>query len=130
MSEKDLMNPLLLRASKAGHRWFRQNVGVGWVGKLLRKTEETVTLGNARPLHAGLCVGSGDIIGWTRREITPEMVGQTVAVFTSVEIKRGRTATTKEQTAFCEAVLAAGGIAGIVRSVEEGEALFHQGGGA
>jgi len=124
MSEKEVMNPLLLRASKSGHRWFRQNVGLGWVGKMLSNRAGTVTLANARPLHAGLCTGSGDIIGWTCREITPDMVGQTVAVFTSVEIKRGRTATTEEQAAFCKAVREAGGIAGIIRTVEEGEALF------
>ena len=123
-NERAIMNPLLLAASKAGHRWFRQNVAKAWVGKVLRHTGQTLTLENARVLHAGLCVGSGDVIGWTRREITPDMVGQTVAVFTSVEIKSGKTAVRPEQEAFRRAVVDAGGIAGIVRSVEEGEALF------
>jgi len=132
MSEKEVMNPLLLRASKAGHRWFRQNVGLGWVGKserfshaaTVRVNPGDVVIRAARPLHAGLCVGSGDIIGLTRRVVTPAMIGSTVGLFTSAEIKNGRTGTTKEQHAFREMVQEAGGIAGIIRTVEEGEALF------
>lgn len=29
----------------------------------------------------------GDLVGWTKVEITPEMVGKTVAVFTAIEVK-------------------------------------------
>ena len=119
MPEADITNPILTGATKLGARLFRQNAGLGWVGKITRKTAAAITLENPRPLHAGLCKGSSDIIGWTPRVITPEMVGQTVAVFTALEVKTGRVATTPEQAAFVRAVQAGGGIAAVVRSTDE-----------
>lgn len=118
-AEADITNPILTGASNFGARLFRQNTGLGWVGKIIRKTAAAITIENPRPLHAGLCKGSSDIIGWTPRVITPEMVGQTVAVFTAFEVKTDGVATTKEQGAFVGAVRDAGGIAAIVRSVDE-----------
>jgi ribosomal protein S19 len=41
----------------------------------------------ADPVQFGLCKGSADLIGWKRVTVTPEMVGSTVAVFTSIEVK-------------------------------------------
>lgn len=120
MAEADITNPILTGATKLGARLFRQNTGLGWVGKIFRKTADRITLDNPRPLHAGLCKGSSDIIGWTPRVITPEMVGQTVAVFTALEVKTGKVVTTDEQKAFVAAVQKAGGIAAVVRSVDEG----------
>lgn len=114
--EKDITNPILKAASKLGARLFRQNTGVGYVGRTLRRTESTLTLADPRPLHAGLCVGSSDIIGWTPIEITPDMVGARVAVFTALEVKTGRLTATDEQERFIAAVRSAGGIAGVVRS--------------
>lgn len=107
---------------------FRQNVGVGWVGKSWRcpKGGTTVTLSagdvvvrNARPLHAGLCEGSGDLIGWRTVEITPEMVGQRIAQFVSLEAKEGSGRLSPEQRNWRDQVRAAGGVAEEVRSVED-----------
>ena len=68
-------------------------------------------------------VGSSDLIGWHSITITPDMVGQTVAVFAAVEVKdRGRA--TKEQEAFISAVRAAGGLAGVARSVDDARAIL------
>jgi hypothetical protein len=36
---------------------------------------------------ASLCKGSADLIGYRTITITPDMVGQQVAVFTSIEVK-------------------------------------------
>ncbi len=124
MAEADITNPILTGATKLGARLFRQNTGLGWVGQVVHKTAAMLTLRNPRPLHAGLCVGSSDIIGGAPRVITPEMVGQTVAVFTALEVKTGRVPTTKEQAAFVGAVQAAGGIAAAVRSPDEALALL------
>ena len=100
-------------------RLFRNNVGKGWVGKLIKSTRESITLVGYRPLNSGLCVGSSDLIGWTTIEITPEMVGRKVAVFTALELKTKKLQATKEQLNFIEQIQIAGGIAGIVRKIED-----------
>lgn len=72
----------------------------------------------------GLCPGSSDLIGLRTITITPEMVGQRVAVFAAVEVKdRGRA--TPQQTAFIDMVRAAGGLAGIARSVPDALAILR-----
>lgn len=106
-------------------RLFRNNVGTGWVGKVLSKTDTTITLQNPRPLDAGLCVGSSDLIGWTSVEVTPEMVGKKVAVFTALEVKTATGRATDEQLNFIERVVQAGGIGSVVRSKEEAERILH-----
>ena len=122
-SEGQLLKEIMLAVSKAGARVFRQNVGIGWVGRLTEKRQTSeglvVTLNNARPLHAGLVVGSSDLIGWTPTVVTPEMVGRTVALFTAVEVKAGKNKLTKEQRQFLEHVRSAGGIAVEARSVAD-----------
>jgi hypothetical protein len=66
----------------------------------------------------GLCPGSSDLIGYRSVVITPDMVGQRLAVFAAVEVKdRGRA--TAQQEAFISLVQQAGGLAGIARSVPE-----------
>lgn len=66
----------------------------------------------------GLCPGSSDLIGLRTITITPDMVGQQVAVFTAVEVKdRGRP--TDQQQAFITMVQMAGGLAGVARSVPD-----------
>jgi dihydroxyacid dehydratase/phosphogluconate dehydratase len=56
--------------------------------------------------------------------ITPEMVGQQVAVFASIEVKTPTGRIRPEQQAWLETVQAAGGIAGVARSVEDAKALL------
>jgi hypothetical protein len=107
-------------------RLFRNNVGKGWVGKLIKNTRESITLVSYRPLESGLCVGSSDLIGWTTVEITPEMVGGRVAVFTALELKTKNVQTTKEQKNFLEQVQKAGGMAGIVKEKIDIERIKHE----
>ena len=71
----------------------------------------------------GLARGSADLIGWTIRTVTPDMVGQQVAVFTSIEVKTPTGRIRPEQQQWLDAVQAAGGIAGVARSVEDAQAL-------
>jgi len=72
-----------------------------------------------RPIQFGLTRGSADLIGWRTITITPEMVGQQLAVFTSLEVKTTTGPLTPEQRNWLEAVKRAGGIAAVVRSVED-----------
>jgi hypothetical protein len=67
----------------------------------------------------GLARGSADLIGWTIRTVTPDMVGTQVAVFTSIEVKTPTGRVKPEQQQWLDAVQAAGGIAGVARSVED-----------
>jgi hypothetical protein len=71
------------------------------------------------PVRYGLQPGSSDLIGWRTVTITPEMVGQQVAVFTSIEVKTPTGRVKPEQQQWLDAVLSAGGIAGVARSVED-----------
>lgn len=119
MGEINLMREIQLRASALGARLFRNNVGVGWAGKLQKHDGSTVTLKNARPLHAGLCEGSSDLIGWQSVEITSDMVGTRVAVFFAVEVKSDEGRATVEQLNFLSAVREAGGYSTIARSLED-----------
>jgi len=108
-------------------RLFRQNVGVAWAGEATRLQDGSVLIKNPRPLHAGLTRGSGDLIGWRRRIITAEDIGAPVAQFLSLEIKNRRGRASKEQKNWAEVVRQFGGLAGIVRSVDEAMAEINQG---
>lgn len=127
MNESELLREVQIEFSRRGDRLFRNNVGQAWAGKTQRYPESTtillhpgdVVVRRARPLNAGLCVGSGDGIGWRSITITQNMVGRRVALFTTVEVKNTNTKVTKEQQAFVEAVRSSGGIGVIARSVED-----------
>ena len=67
----------------------------------------------------GLARGSADLIGWRTVTITPEMVGQQVAVFTSIEVKTPTGRLVPMQASWLGVVQGAGGIAGVARSVED-----------
>jgi hypothetical protein len=77
-----------------------------------------------RPVQFGLARGSADLIGWRTITITPEMVGQRVAIFTSIEVKTTSGRTTPAQQAWLGAVRTAGGIAGVARSVRDAEEIL------
>jgi len=74
-----------------------------------------------RPVQFGLARGSADLIGWRTITVTPEMVGQRLAVFTSIEVKTATGRLTPAQHNWLGAVRSAGGVAGVARSV--GDAL-------
>jgi hypothetical protein len=82
---------------------------------------------NGRPLRAGLAVGSSDLIGLRSVTVTPEMVGQRLAVFSAIEVKAPRRPLTTEQEAFIAMVMEMGGLAGVARSVEEAEEILKGG---
>lgn len=117
--ETNVMKRMLLACSQAGATLFRHNVGMGWSGRLVSHSPEKTVLANARPLHAGLTKGAGDLIGWRPVTITPDMVGKTYAVFVSVETKTKSGGVSEEQKNWIEAVRRAGGFAGVARNDEQ-----------
>lgn len=77
-----------------------------------------------RPVQFGLARGSADLIGWRTVVVTPEMVGQRIAVFTSIEVKTPTGRVRPEQQAWQRTVSAAGGIAGIARSIQDANEIL------
>lgn len=127
--EVEVMRHIMVAASKRGQRLFRNNVGTGWTGVRLLPpkpmsvlvTPGDVVLRKARPLHAGLCKGSSDLIGWERVTITPDMVGKTLAVMVGCETKSFTGTLREEQEGFRQTLSSAGGIAIVARSIRDYE---------
>lgn len=110
---------------------FRANVGKAWqsndVVKVPRQIPvvmgpRDVLLKNARPFETGLPPGFSDLFGLVAVEITPDMVGQKLAVFTALEVKDGARVSPLQRN-FINAVNDNGGRAGVVRSVDDAERL-------
>ena len=115
MTERNIQTRILLATGKHPNiRLFRNNTGQGWQGQTQRDGAKLI-ITNPRPFHAGLHKGSSDLIGWKTVEITPDMVGQKLAVFCAVEVKTGSGRTTAEQDQFLQAVRDAGGIGMVIR---------------
>lgn len=124
-AETNLVRNIMLALGKIkGVRTFRNNCGVAWIGKSKRFTKTTtvtvnagdVLIQNGRVFHGGLCLGSSDIIGFQSLKVTPEMVGQTVAVFMAVEAKTETGRLSPEQKSFIEMVGSFGGISAAVKN--------------
>jgi hypothetical protein len=98
---------------------FSNPVGTGYQGKIVSKTRDLLILENYYTTDYGLCVGSSDEIGWQSIEITPAMVGRTIARFLALEVKTPVGRPTPAQSNFIQQVRKAGGAAGIVRSVDD-----------
>ena len=118
MSEHRIQNEIRLAISGKA-TLFRNNVGTAWIGDTSKLKDGSVLIRNPRIFHAGLCEGSSDLIGWRSLTITPDMVGQTVAVFAALEVKSKTGRATAGQKNFCARVKEAGGFAGIVKSPDE-----------
>lgn len=87
--------------------------------RLWRNNVGTCKAADGRFIRFGLCPGSSDLIGFTSITITPDMVGQTIALFTSIEIKTPSGRVTPEQQSFLDFVQRSGGRAGVARSVQD-----------
>jgi hypothetical protein len=111
MTEQQIQQHIRLTCSTGSTRLFRNNTG-------------TLRDQHGRPVSFGLCKGSADLIGWRTVTVTPEMVGQQVAVFTSIEVKAASGRLRPEQRQWLDAVQAAGGIGGVARSVDDARALL------
>lgn len=114
MKETDIMREIQIAVSSDGCRLFRNNVGMGLIGKV-----------NPKPVRFGLCVGSSDLIGWTPVVVTQEMVGKKVAIFSAVEVKKPHGHVTEEQMSFISAVKMDGGFAGIAHDTNEAKLVLR-----
>ena len=129
MSEHEIQQRILLACGSGSVRLWRNNVGTGWAGQATKITPGNiravaaalrpgdVVVRQGRPLHAGLCVGSSDLIGY--RQVDG------VAQFVALEVKSTTGRPTKEQSQFIDHIQAAGGVAEIVRSVADAQELLN-----
>lgn len=128
MNETNVLKKIQLALPK-GTILFRNNTGMGWAGTLVAKNVKHVILENYRPLHSGLCDGSSDLIGWSTIEITADMVGKKIAVFTGIECKAPKGRTSPAQKNFINNILSAGGISGVAKSTDDALNLIKSYGG-
>ena len=139
MGVNDIRNQIARDSGALNRILFNNIVGFAYMGREFRayrnqaltyKTGNvvkhiTITDGScvvlfARKYPVGLCVGSGDEIGWTTVTITPAMVGQRVAVFTSVERKTENDTMSDEQKNWFRRVKEAGGISEVYKETKSG----------
>lgn len=106
--ETAIQRNIMVALSTAGCIVFRNEVGQGFVGKLLSERDGVIVLDTARRFRFGLHKGSSDIIG-----IAPD------GRFLAVEVKTDKGRERPEQVVFREAVSRAGGIAYVARSPKE-----------
>ncbi len=126
MKESNFARECLLAASMAGARMFLNPRGQGWVGKLVSYVGGILTLRGASKVTFGVGPdGAGDALGWQTVIVTPDMVGKPIAVFCSWEFKTETGRIRKGQPEWRDAVIRAGGRAGIVRSTEEALAVLN-----
>lgn len=113
MTEQQIQQRIRLACAgpDSGVRLWRNNVG--------RLRDE-----RGRPVTFGLCPGSADLVGYRTITVTPDMVGQRLAVFCAVEVKAATGRPTPAQLAWLEHVRAAGGRAGIARSEADAAAIL------
>lgn len=126
MREQNIQQQIRKAISKyTSATMFRNNTFKAMIGQT-RKTDKGIHISNPRPIEGGLCVGSSDLIGWTSKEITSDMVGQKIAIFTALEVKTQKGRATKQQENFVNAVLKAGGIAGFPKSSDEAVEIINE----
>ena len=122
--EHDLQNEIRLHVSREQlGTLFRANVGQGWAGKVQRMhltpDTNTILLVNPRPFSTGLPVGFRDLFGFVPVTITPDMVGQEIAVFAAVEVKQKTGRVSAKQRDMMAFLQKHGARAGVARSVDD-----------
>jgi hypothetical protein len=113
MKESNLQKQIRLALSRFG-TYFRINVG-------------SFQMADGRWFTTGTPKGYSDLTGFTKIEITPEMVGKTVAVYTAIEVKTATGRLSPEQENFLNHVKSHGGIAFVARSPKEIESQLKHG---
>lgn len=109
MKESAIQAAIMLALSQADCIVFRNTTAKAWVGRVLLRDSNTLTLAEARMIEAGLCIGSSDLIG----------IHKPTGKLLAVEVKTPTGRLSKEQTRFLEAIKQANGIAGVARSPQE-----------
>lgn len=125
--ESTVQQEVQIQAMHFGCVLLRNNSGacIDTTGRLVR-----YGLGNTSPKQQ---FASSDLIGFTKVVITPEMVGQTLAVFTALEVKKEAWNPNKKlddheikQNNFLQWIIMNGGIASFVNHVDRLKDIFRK----
>ncbi|TXH10439.1 MAG: hypothetical protein E6R04_05410, partial [Spirochaetes bacterium] len=110
-SESEIQQLIQLEAPKMGVTLLRNNSGAfkDETGRLVRYGLGQIS--NTQPYK------SSDLIGWTEVIVTEQMIGQRIAIFTAVEVKKegwkaGKDEREEKQNNFIRWIKSRGGIAG------------------
>lgn len=138
MREGNVLRACWLAVAALGTALFRVNTGQAWLSGLgprgvQRLKDGSVVIQAARPVAIGFGMpngkpleGTSDLIGWTTVDITPEMVGRRVAIFTAIETKESGGGRKRDgQVNFVEQVRKAGGIAGFAHSPAVAQSIIR-----
>ena len=102
---------------------IRLAVGSGDVRSIRNNTGALLDM-QGRLVKFGLCKGSSDLIGFRSITITPDMVGQKIAVFSAIEVKdKGKV--TVDQKNFINIINNAGGYAGVAKNVNDAKKILY-----
>ena len=113
--ETDITNSIAVELAPLGSTLFKNVRGF------------FLSLDGKRKITAGLQPnGSSDLIGLTKVLITPDMVGQTIGVFTAIEVKTPTGAVRDNQAHFIKVILKYGGYAGIARNTEDAKKIIKK----
>lgn len=128
--EHELQNTIRLEISKQQlGTIFRANVGRGWTGQtanmVLNPQVNRLTLTNPRPFSTGLPIGFPDLFGLKPITITPDMVGQHVAIFVALEVKDTGGRVSEKQKNMLSFLQQQGARAGVVRSVADAVRILN-----
>ena len=105
---------------------IRLDIGINPNVRLFRNnTGQATDQRTGNFIRYGLAVGSSDLIGIRKVTITPDMVGQTIGVFASLEVKTDTGKPSTDQKKWLSMVTAFGGIAGVVRSPQDARRLLQ-----
>ena len=112
----NIRSQLLIEANKLPNvKLWPNPVGLAWNGRTVRQFTEKgkryIVLENPRPVKYGLAPGSCDTIGFKTVAGTP--------CFMALEVKAGSDSLKPKQKNYIDMVKKFGGIAGVVRKIED-----------
>lgn len=109
--------------SRGETRIFRQQSAMAWAGKVVHRTATTITIANPYALRIGT-PGMADLGGLTSVIITPEMIGQRIAIDVQIECKSRGKYPTPDQRHYLSVMQALGARSGVARSVEDAHRII------
>lgn len=119
IKENNVTKRLNAAVSDIGGRLFRINSGTAWIGNKVEKGPGWVKIYNPRPFRNPIPKGFPDTFGFTPVEITEDMVGKKIPVFTLVEAKTSDGVVSDDQKKQIRIATNFGVIAGVARNPEQ-----------